>query len=186
MDLFSSSPLMESFPTTRFPSPNPSPSPTRTELDFPIEVDQSFNSSMSLSCGDASPTPSAIAFTKPLSGSPLPKSAFLHRPDPIPIQRKRDNLDVPSTGMMLASGSKRAFGQDLTNVSQASLTARHGAGMKGKMLPPAVPGKGGIAMRSTLSNEEVTRPKFLTQPAFMRREVSTARPTCVLVLMPSD
>ena len=180
MDMFSSSPMMESFPS-RFPSPNPSPSPTRTEVDFdfPIEVDQSFNSSMSLSCADASPTPSAMPFTRPLSGSPLPKGTSMRRPDPVPIQRKRENLDVPTaSSSTLALGSKRAFGQELSLNGRSPLSVRpeHGSVKpKGKMLPPSVPargGLGGVAMQYSHSNDERSLSRFAFHSAALRREVS--------------
>lgn len=200
MDMFSSSPLMESFPTSRFPSPIPSP--TKTETDFPIDVDESFNSSMSFSCaGDGSPilpaplllSPSAN-YNKSLPASPLPTPTtgeFLSptpfnlmgakpkRPDPVPIQSFRKGDEVQSFGMMQPA-AKRPFGRELSlNAAPRSRTlgpSRSG----GMMLPPALPEnkafgsrpRGGIPMKWSSSNEETSLPKLSFQPALTRHEVS--------------
>jgi hypothetical protein len=148
--MFSSSPLVESFPSSRFPSP--APSPTRTETDdLPIEVDQSFNSSMSLSCsgGDASPSPcyfspsmasgyGKVAPKSPSAG-PSASASFLSpvpfkiggskpkRPDPVPIQVTSPNYRKQDEDLDLGMGTRpvggRNFGRELSGnaLSQRSI-----------------------------------------------------------------
>ena len=188
--MFSSSPLMESFPSSRFPSPVPSP--TRTEVDFPLEVDQSFNSSMSISCaGDASPSLSD-SFLSPsfnlgskaglakmgndsamFSPTMLQANGKPRRPDPVPIQS-------PTTKTGFAQlGSKRTFGRELSLNSTKSVGAVGAKGAKGMMLPPALPGmnasssrpKGGVPMKWSSSNEEPIVPKLTFHPALTRTQV---------------
>ncbi|OCF31704.1 tyrosine phosphatase [Kwoniella heveanensis CBS 569] len=198
MDCFSSSPLMESFPSSRFPSPVPSPTQTASEL--PIEVDQSFNSSMSL--GDTSPmfSPTPTMQKAPIV-SPLPsglsKASFLspspvfglkpRRPDPVPLQRsiaspsKSSSLDIqdslkPISARPLAQG--RTFGRELsTNIMQRSAGPATTKANKGKMLPPTLPDgkttvrtRGGIPMQWTSSNEETGRPRLGMKAQLFRRE----------------
>lgn len=186
--MLSSSPLMESFPSSRFPSPNPSP--TKTETDLPIEVDQSFNSSMSISCAeDGSPTPSGSFLSPSFAiGKPLPPNpSFLsptitrvqsgrpRRPDPVPIQSP--SCDMMSIGMI---STKRTFGREVSLNSTRSFGPSSTRGTKGMMLPPAVPDgkasssrpRGGIPMKWSTSNEETTGvPKLCFQPALARHQV---------------
>lgn len=189
--MFSSSPLMESFPSSRFPSP--APSPTRTETDLPLDVDQSFNSSMSISCsGDVSPTPSdhflspSAAFRKSipipspelLSPTPMLGKARSRRPDPVPIQAGSRDAEV---GMMQPFNSKRTFGREISTNTQRALGAAATKGLKGAMGPPAMPdGKspareqnGGIPMKWSSSTEEIGLPRLTFKPALARCEVST-------------
>ncbi|WWD16520.1 hypothetical protein CI109_100947 [Kwoniella shandongensis] len=198
MDAFSSSPLMESFPSSRFPSPVPSP--TRTDTDLPIEVDQSFNSSMSF--GDTSPYFSPTPAMNKMSGiSPLPikatSSTFLspspafslkpRRPDPVPIQcntsfsPSKKSMDMGEPVKVMGArplGQGRAFGRELsTNVMQRSAGPATTKLNKGKMLPPALPDgktfirpRGGLPMQWTSSNDETGRPKMGLQAGIMRRE----------------
>ncbi|KAK8861570.1 hypothetical protein IAR55_002392 [Kwoniella newhampshirensis] len=198
MDAFSSSPLMESFPSTRFPSPVPSP--TRTDTDLPIEVDRSFNSSMSLSDTSPyfSPTPamSKMSTLSPLSTrttaaflSPSPVFSLKpRRPDPVPIQSRpscspsKQGMSSmnETTGVMCSRplGQGRAFGREIsTNVMQRTAGPATTKANKGKMLPPALPDgkaitrpRGGIPMQWTSSNEETGRPKMGLQAGMMRRE----------------
>lgn len=161
---FSSSPIADSFPSTRYSSPNPSP--TTESGDLPIEVDQSFNSSMSISESPYfSPTPNHAKYqASPLSDtlSPPPANLFgarVKRPDPVPLQRGSADLGV---GLDM----KRGFGREL---SGNAVQARG----KGMMLPPAVPDKtkrGGLPMQWSSSNEENGAKLF--QPHMPRREVS--------------
>ncbi|KAI9632603.1 tyrosine phosphatase [Dioszegia hungarica] len=159
---FSSSPIADSFPSTRYSSPNPSP--TTESGDLPIEVDQSFNSSMSISESPYfSPTPNHAKYqASPLSDtlSPPPANLFgarVKRPDPVPLQRGSADLGV---GLDM----KRGFGREL---SGNAVQARG----KGMMLPPAVPDKtkrGGLPMQWSSSNEENGAKLF--QPHMPRRE----------------
>jgi hypothetical protein len=184
MDMFSSSPLVESFPSSRFSSPPASP--TRTEVDLPIEVDQSFNSSMSFSGANDSPCYSLFASPTPNMLNPSnnflsPTPAFgqkPRRPDPVPIQRSESGNSL--TGQLMGSG--RAFGRELsTNSTMSRGTSTMGG--KGMMLPPAVPqgknlaqkNRGGIPMQWSSSNEDAAPPKLVFQPAMTRREVSLIR-----------
>lgn len=191
MDMFSSSPLMESFPSTRFPSPQPSP--TRTEVDLPLDVDQSFNSSMSISCaGDVSPPADTLlspsfGMMKPLrvpspgmlSPTPALGKAHPRRPDPVPIQSPRNEK---SNELSFMGGPRRTFGRELSTNTQRSFGPATTKGMKGMMLPPGVPNakassskhRGAIPMKWSSSNDETTLPKLMFQPAFTRREVSCA------------
>ncbi len=118
---FSSSPLSESFPTTRFSSPVPSP--THTETDLPIDVDQSFNSSMSISDASyLSPTP-AMLKSKLLPGISNSHDSLLspsegmllkpRRPDPVPIQARSERMfgailssNVPNGGGNAAAAAE--------------------------------------------------------------------------------
>ncbi len=196
MDTFSSSPLMESFPSTRFSSP--APSPTRTENELPIDVDQSFNSSMSLSGGPPSLSPSLL-FSTGYPVSPLvntydgflsPTPAFgikPRRPDPVPIQSKHSRLPSrdqvkPLEGLGVRQlGSGRVFGREISpNAMQRSTEPAKRKASKGMMLPPSIPDtksfvpkhRGGIPMQWTSSNEEPGVAKLNFQPGMMRREVS--------------
>ncbi len=183
---FSSSPLGESFPCSRFSSPNPSP--TRTETELPLEVDQSFNSSMSISESPYfSPTPNfAKSVISPLSDTLSPPPANLFgarpkRPDPVPLQRSGSNesgcgREVKGLGGKMLTG--RTFGRELSGNAmafrtQGSSTFKSGKGM---MLPPAIPDKGkrgGVAMQWSSSNEENSGKLF--QPQLLRRDVSVIR-----------
>jgi M-phase inducer tyrosine phosphatase len=178
-NMFSSSPLVESFPHSRFSSPPPSP--TRTDTDFPLDVDQSFNSSMSF----PNDSPSLFASPTQKGSSTYPGNDFLsptpafgkpRRPDPVPLQR---NTSGDLT--MRPLGSARMFGRELSSnvaVQRASGTGTATNKGKGMMLPPAVPDgklpkpRGGIPMQWTSSNEENAPPKLVFQPSLPRREVS--------------
>ncbi|WVQ79118.1 hypothetical protein IAT38_001213 [Cryptococcus sp. DSM 104549] len=184
MTHFSSSPLMDSFPSPRFSDP---PSPTKTETDLPIEVDQSFNSSMSL--GDTSPyfsptpamltsKPSASASAASSLLSPTPPPAFSlkpRRPDPVPVQvrpRPSPSRSKSTSEAVLGSralGQGRSFGRELSiNAAPrpaGMMAMKSGAGKGGfgvnRMLPPAVPegkalkARGSVPMQWTSSNEEL-------------------------------
>ncbi|WWC87865.1 uncharacterized protein L201_002762 [Kwoniella dendrophila CBS 6074] len=198
MDAFSSSPLMESFPSSRFPSPIPSP--TQTDTDLPIEVDQSFNSSLSFS--ETSPyfSPSPAVRQKE-NISPMlstgsnsflsPSPAFSlkpRRPDPVPLQRltvpspsKASKMDLEDTMRPLSArplGQGRTFGRELSaNIMQRSAGPATTKANKGKMLPPTLPDgknairpRGGIPMQWTSSNEETGRPRLGMQASLFRRE----------------
>ncbi|ORY24381.1 hypothetical protein BCR39DRAFT_323623 [Naematelia encephala] len=189
MDCFSSSPLVESFPTSRFLSPTPSP--TRTEVDLPIEVDQSFNSSMSLGGHDSpsalSPSPSTgtgflISPSPSLTGdflSPTPAFAYKpRRPDPVPIQSRSPlSFKTAARDASTTLGSKRTFGRELSNNAMQRLPGPITTkAAKGMMLPPAVPDvkstkpKLGVSMQWSSSNEDIAPPRLCFQPAFTRRE----------------
>jgi len=200
MDMLSSSPLMESFPSSRFTSP--APSPTRTETDLPLDVDQSFNSSMSISCaGDVSPTPSdhflspsaafgkAVPIPSPefLSPTPMLGKTKLRRPDPVPIQGSSIGSEIRT--MMQPLASKRTFGRELSTNAQRSMGPATARGLKSNMGPPAFPGakspaskqRGGIPMRWSSSNEEADLPKLTFKPALARHEVrDRSFPDCLL------
>ncbi|WWC68646.1 uncharacterized protein I206_102577 [Kwoniella pini CBS 10737] len=198
MDSFSSSPLMESFPSSRFPSPTPSP--TQTDTDLPIEVDQSFNSSLSF--GETSPCFSPTP-AMPQKGAISPllaqnSSEFLspspvfslkpRRPDPVPLQRltvpspsKSSIMDLDDSIKPLSArpiGYGRTFGREISaNIMQRSAGPATTKANKGMMLPPNVPeGKnmmrprGGIPMQWTSSNEETGRPKLGMHAQLFRRE----------------
>ncbi|WRT65684.1 uncharacterized protein IL334_002629 [Kwoniella shivajii] len=201
MDSFSSSPLMESFPSSRFPSPVPSP--TQTDTDLPIEVDQSFNSSLSF--GDTSPmfSPTPMLAKKgaisPLlsqtAGSYLSPSPLFslkpRRPDPVPLQRalpspsKSSSMDLDDGMKPLTSrplGQGRAFGREISsNIMQRSAGPATTKANKGMMLPPTLPDgkpmvrpRGGIPMQWTSSNEETGRPRLGMQAHLFRRETDPA------------
>lgn len=195
MDAFSSSPLMETFPSSRFSSP--APSPTRTETDFPIDVDQSFNSSMSITNDDSppilSPTPyNANSAFSPVFGqrlgqpssnsmlSPLPAPVFTlkpKRPDPVPLQSTKSVPHASST----FQPAKRAFGRELSlNVATQKGTSGP-ATLKANaklMPPPAVPDgklfkpRGALPMQWTSSQEGKLQP---VRPMLVTREVSEHR-----------
>ncbi|KAL7419639.1 m-phase inducer phosphatase [Cryptotrichosporon argae] len=189
MDAFSSSPLMESFPASRFGSPLPSP--TQTEIDLP-DVDQSFNSSLTISAGD-SPLPSPLAMSMKTQPSPLAKhDTFLsptpgikmRRPDPVPLQRgSTSRSSVCSLGSVTEADEPpvlgvprpaRAFGREMSLNARPLLQPTKSKGM---MLPPAVPEsrmlgrppRGGVPMQWTSSNEEMQSPRMMA-PGMTRRE----------------
>ncbi|WVR03824.1 hypothetical protein IAU60_000820 [Kwoniella sp. DSM 27419] len=199
MDSFSSSPLMESFPSSRFPSPVPSP--TQTDTDLPIEVDQSFNSSLSLGddspCFSPCPVMSKMADMSPLRSksstsylSPSPLFGLKpRRPDPVPLQRglpsptKTLSVDLEETLKPMSRPlGQRTFGREISaNIMQRSAGPATAKAMKGKMLPPLMPeGKvgvkvrGGIPMQWTSSNEEMSRPRAGMQTQLFRRETDPA------------
>ncbi|WWC96979.1 hypothetical protein V866_003856 [Kwoniella sp. B9012] len=198
MDSFSSSPLNESFPSSRFPSPIPSP--TQTETDLPIEVDQSFNSSLSF--GETSPcfSPTPImpkkgaaspSFSQNSTGFLSPSPVFSlkpRRPDPVPLQRltvpspsKSSNMDLDDTIKPLSArplGQGRTFGRELSaNIMQRSAGPATTKANKGMMLPPnllegrnVIRPRGGLPMQWTSSNEETGRPRLGMQAHMFRRE----------------
>ena len=186
MDMFSSSPLMESFPSSRFPSPVPSP--TRTEVDLPMDVDQSFNSSMSLSDSSPSPFGAPLAASKKLAPTSSGSSNGIFSPSPSvgKVMRRPEPVPIQSAGSLAPLGQpvppRRAFGRELSLNAPRSFGPNSLSGTKTKsmMLPPAVPDNKTTSSKApsiTIKRTSSEVPQLSFRPAMMRGQTDSNIPS---------